>query len=165
MFLAVADISEAGNAFANASGIKRMTTGWLKTIDAPHNHFPSFAVRSLHWKVLQDLKFSCKEVSYLMRDRVFLEMLAILLDKLKVQIDEATGHWLDISCCPALLEELDALKGNVDIQFGCSNGKSLLDIFFCELTNVFRNKVWLDEVAHNNKKIDLFYTMVKNYFE
>jgi hypothetical protein len=25
--------------------------------------------------------------------------------------------------------------------------------------------VWLDEVAHNNKKIDLFYTMVKNYFE
>jgi hypothetical protein len=100
-----------------------------------------------------------------MRDCVFLEMLAILLDKLKIQIDEATCHWLDISCCPALLEELDALKGNVDIQFGCSNGKSLLDIFFCELTNIFRNKVWLDEVAHNNKKIDLFYTMVKNYFE
>jgi len=165
MFLAVADISEAGNAFANASGIKRMATSWLKTIDAPHNHFPSFAVRPFYWKVLQDLKFSCKQVSYLMRDCVFLEMLAILLDKLKIQIDETTGHWLDISCCPALLEELDALKGNVDIQFGCSDSESLLDIFFCELANIFRNKVWLDEVAHNNKKIDLFYTMVKNYFE
>ena len=142
-----------------------MATGWLKTIDSPHNHFPSFAVRSLCWKVLQHLKFSCKEVSDLMRDCVFLEVLTILLDKLKIQIDEATGHWLDISCCPALLEELDSLKGNVDIQFGCSNSESLLDIFFCELTNIFRNKVWLDEVAHNNKKIDLFYTMVKNYFE
>jgi hypothetical protein len=65
-----------------------------------------------------------------MRDCVFLEMLAILLDKLKIQIDETTGHWLDISCCPALLEELDALKGNVDIQFGCSNGESFFDIIF-----------------------------------
>jgi hypothetical protein len=92
-------------------------------------------------------------------------MLAILLDKFKIKINDTTLHWLDISCCPALLEELDALKGNVDIQFGCSDGESLLDIFFRELTNIFRNKVWLDEVAHNNKKIPLFYTMVKNYFE
>jgi hypothetical protein len=115
MLLPVTDRSKPVNTFANASGIERMTAGWLKTIDAPHNHFPSFAVRSFHWKVLQDLKFSCKQVSDLMRDCVFLEMLAILLDKLKIQIDEATGHWLDISCCPALLEELDALKGNVDI--------------------------------------------------
>jgi hypothetical protein len=52
MLLAVADISEARNAFANASSIEGMTTGWFKTINAPHNHFPSFAVRSLHWKVL-----------------------------------------------------------------------------------------------------------------
>ena len=115
MLLAVTDISEAGNTFADSSCVQRMTTDWLKTIHAPHNHFPSFAVRPFYWKVLQHLKFSCKQVSYLMRDCVFLEMLAILLDKLKVQIDEATGHWLDISCCPALLEELDALKGNVDI--------------------------------------------------
>ena len=130
MLLAVADISEARNAFANASGIERMTTGWLKTIDAPHNHFPSFAVRSFHWKVFQDLKFSCKQMSYLMRYCVFLEMLSILLDKLKIQIDEATGHWLDISCCPALLEELDALKWDVDIQFGCSDSESFFDIIF-----------------------------------
>jgi hypothetical protein len=130
MLLAVTDISEAGNAFANASGIERMATSWLKTIHAPHNHFPSPAVRSFHWKVLQDLKFSCKQVSYLMRDCVFLEMLAILLDKLKIQIDEATGHWLDISCCSTLLEKLHTLKGNMDIQFGCSNGESLLDIIF-----------------------------------
>lgn len=142
MLLAVADISKAGNAFADSSCVQGMTTGRLKTIDAPHNHFPSFAVRPLRWKILQHLKFSCKEVSDLMRDCVFLEMLAILLDKLKIQIDEAAGHWLDISCCPALLEELDALKGNVDIQFGCSDGESLLDIFFCELPNVLRDELW-----------------------
>jgi hypothetical protein len=142
MLLAVADISEARNAFANASGIERMATGWLKTIDAPHNHFPSFAVRSFHWKVLQDLKFSCKQVSYLMRDCVFLEMLAILLDKLKIQIDEATGHWLDISCCPALLEELNTLKWDVDIKFGCSNRQSFFDILLRELPNVLRDELW-----------------------
>jgi hypothetical protein len=100
-----------------------------------------------------------------MWDCVFLEMLAILLDKFKIKINNTTLHWLDISRCPALFEKLHTLKWDVDIQFGCSYGESLLDIFFCELTNIFRNKVWLDEVAHNNKKIDLFYTMVKNYFE
>jgi hypothetical protein len=65
-----------------------------------------------------------------MRDRVFLEMLAILLDKLKIQIDEATGHWLDISRCPAFLEKLHTLKWDVDIQLGCSDGKSFFDIIF-----------------------------------
>ena len=142
MLLAVADISKAGNTFANASGIERMATSWLKTIDAPHNHFPSFAVRSLYWKIIQDLKLSRKEVSYLMWNGVFLKMLAILLDKFKIKINDTTLHWLDISCCPALLEELDALKGNVDIQFGCSDGESLLDIFFCELPNVLRDELW-----------------------
>ena len=142
MLLAVADISEARNAFANASGIERMATSWLKTIDAPHNHFPSFAVRPFYWKVLQHLKFSCKEVSYLMRDRVFLKMLAILLDKFKIQIDKATGHWLDISCCPALFEKLHTLKWDVDIQFGCSDGEGFFDILLRELPNVLRDELW-----------------------
>jgi hypothetical protein len=55
MLLAVTDISEARNAFANASGIERMATSWLKTIDAPHNHFPSFAVRPLYGESVSDL--------------------------------------------------------------------------------------------------------------
>jgi hypothetical protein len=142
MLLAVTDISKAGNTFANASGVEGMTAGWLKTIHAPHNHFPSFAVRPFYWKILQDLKFSCKQVSYLMRDCVFLEMLAILLDKFKIQIDEATGHWLDISCCSTLFEKLHTLEWDVDIQFGCSNGESFFDILLCELPNIVRDKLW-----------------------
>ena len=130
MLLAVADISEARNAFANASGIERMTTGWLKTIHAPHNHFPSPAVGVFNGKIIRRLEFSCKQVSYLMRDSVFLEMLAILLDKLKVQIHNASLHWLDISCRPTLLEKFDTLERDLDIQFGRANGESLLNIIF-----------------------------------
>jgi hypothetical protein len=130
MLLAVTDISEAGNVFANTSGIERMATGWLKTIDAPHNHFPSFAVGVFNRKIINHLEFSCKEVSYLMRDCIFLKVLAILLDKFKIKINNATLHWLYISCCSALLEKLNTLKWDVDIKFGCSDGKSLLNIIF-----------------------------------
>jgi hypothetical protein len=130
MLLAVTDISEAGNAFANASGIERMATSWLKTIDAPHNHFPSFAVGVFNRKIINHLEFSCKEVSYLMGNCIFLKVLQVLLDKFKIKINNTTLHWLYIACCSTLLEELDTLKGNMDIQFGCSNSESLLDIIF-----------------------------------
>jgi hypothetical protein len=142
MLLAVTDISKAGNTFANASGIERMATSWLKTIDAPHNHFPSFTMRSFNAKIIIDLEFSRKEVSYLMRDCIFLKVLAILLDKLKIKINNTTLHWHYISCRSTLFEKLNTLKWDVDIKFGCSNRQSFFDILLRELPNVLRDELW-----------------------
>jgi hypothetical protein len=142
IFGAATHIFEPLNHLANASCIEGMATSWFKTIHAPHNHFPSPAVRPFDAEVIMDLKFSCKEVSYLMRDCVFLEMLAILLDKLKVQIHNASLHWLDISCCPALLEKFDTLKWDVDIQFRCSDGKSFFNIIFGKRHYLRGDKLW-----------------------
>lgn len=81
---ATANIFELLNILADASSIEGMTTGWLKTINAPHDHFPSPAVRSFDAEVIMDLKFSCKKVSYLMGYGVVLKVLAILLDQFKI---------------------------------------------------------------------------------
>lgn len=130
---ATANIFEPLNILADASSIEGMTTGWLKTINAPHDHFPSPAVRSFDAKIIIDLEFSRKEVSYLMRDCIFLKVLAILLDKLKIKINNATLHWYYISCRSTLLEKFDTLKGDVDIEFGCSNRQSFFDIMLGKL--------------------------------
>ena len=139
---ATANIFKLLNILADASSIEGMTTGWLKTIDAPHNHFPSFTMRSFDAEIIIDLEFSRKEVSYLMWDCIFLKVLAILLDKFKIKINNATLHWLDISCCSTLFEKFDTLKWDVDIKFGCSNRQSFFDILFCELPNVLRDELW-----------------------
>ena len=130
---ATANIFELLNILADASSIEGMTTGWLKTINAPHDHFPSPAVRSFDTEIVMDLKFSCKEVSYLMGYSVVLKVLAILLDKLKIKINNATLHWHYISCCSTFLEKFNTLKWDVDIKFGCSNGESFFDIMLGKL--------------------------------
>ena len=142
VLLATADILVCLDAFTNASGVEGMATSWLKTIDAPHNHFPSFTMRSFNPKIIIDLEFSRKEVSYLMRDCVFLKVLAILLDKFKIKINNATLHWLYISCRSTLFEKFDTLKWDVDIKFGCSNSKGFFDILLRELPNVLRDELW-----------------------
>jgi len=133
MLSATANILELLNILTDASSIEGMTTSWLKPINSPHNHFPSPAVRSFDTEIVMDLKFSCKEMSNLMRDRIILKVVTILLDKLKIKINNATLHWHYISCCSTFLEKFNTLKWDVDIKFGCSNGEGFFDIMLGKL--------------------------------
>ena len=133
MFGAATNILEQLNILADTSGVEGMTASWLQAIDSAHNHFPSPAMRVFNGKIIRHLEFSCKKVSYLMWDCVFLKMVKIPLDKLKIQIDNATLHWLYIPRCSTLLEKFNTLEWDVDIKFGRADGESLFDIMLGKL--------------------------------
>ena len=114
-------------------GVEGMTAYWLKPVNSFHYHLPSLAVRSFNAEIVMNLKFSCKEMSNLMGDRIILKVVTILLDKFKIKINNTTLHRHYISCCSALLEKFDTLEWDVDIKFGCSNRQSFFDIMLGKL--------------------------------